>query len=166
MKFELLWYILLFVLLLLVQALICNQICLFDCITPMVYVYLALTFRINYPKWGILAWCFVMGISVDICSNTPGVGAASMTLIGLLQPYMLELFMPRDSQENFQPSMKTLGNSKYSWYTVIIVFIYCLTFYTLEAFNLFHWLQWLGCVFGSTALTSLLILSVEKLRTS
>ena len=57
MKFELLWYILLFVLLLLVQALICNQICLFDCITPMVYVYLALTFRINYPKWGILALC-------------------------------------------------------------------------------------------------------------
>ena len=166
MKLELLWYILLFVLLLMVQALICNQICLFDCITPMVDVYLALTFRINYPRWGVLAWCFTMGISVDIFSNTPGVGAASMTLIGLIQPYMLELFMPRDSQENFQPTMKTLGYSKYSWYTVIIVFIYCLTFYTLEAFNLFHWLQWLGSVFGSTALTALLIISIERLRTS
>ena len=78
MKLELLWYILLFVLLLMVQALICNQICLFDCITPMVYVYFALTFRINYPRWGVLAWCFVMGLCVDIFSNTPGVGAASI----------------------------------------------------------------------------------------
>ena len=166
MKLELVWHILLFVLLLLVQALICNQICLFDCVTPMVYVYLAITFRVNYPRWGVLAWCFVMGLCVDMCSNTPGVGAASMTLVGLVQPYLLELLMPRDSQENFLPTMKTLGTSKYIWYAVILVFIHCLTFYTLEAFNLFHWLQWLGCVFGSTALTVLLILSIERLRTS
>ncbi len=166
MKFELLWYILMFVLLWMVQALVCNQICLFDCASPMIYVYLPLTFRINYPRWGVLAWCFVMGLCVDISSNTPGVGAASMTLVGLLQPYLLDLFMPRDSQENFLPTMKTLGASKYVWYAISLVFIHCFTFFTLEAFNLYHWAQWIGCVFGSTALTTLLILAVERFRTS
>ena len=107
-----------------------------------------------------------MGLCVDISSNTPGVGAASLTLVGLLQPYLLNLFMPRDSQENFQPTMKTLGVTKYVWYALSLIFIHCLSFFTLEAFNLFHWLQWLGCVFGSTILTALLLMAVERLRSS
>ena len=77
MNFELIKHIILFVLLLLGQALVCNHIHLFDCATPFLYVYFVLMFRINYPRWGILAWAFVMGLGVDVFSNTPGVAAAS-----------------------------------------------------------------------------------------
>ena len=35
----------------------------------------------------------LLGLGVDIFSNTPGVGAASLTLTALLQPYLLSLFV-------------------------------------------------------------------------
>jgi hypothetical protein len=54
----------LFILLLLVlaQGLVLNRIQLFHCATPLLYAYFAIIFPRNYPKWGILLWCFFLGI--------------------------------------------------------------------------------------------------------
>ena len=164
MNLDLLRSISLFAVLLIVQALVLNHIHLFDCATPLLYVYLALLFRRNYPRWGILGWCFVMGLCVDVFSNTPGVGAASMTFLGLIQPYLLALFIPRDSPDDLAPSMHSLGVTKFIYYTIISVFIYCIVFFTLETFNFFNWMQCLLCIGGSTVITVVLILVIENLR--
>ena len=55
-----------FLILLFVQVLILNHIHLFDVATPLLYVYFAMTFHRNYPKWQVLLWCFFMGMVVDI----------------------------------------------------------------------------------------------------
>ncbi len=44
----------------------------------------------------------MMGLCVDVFANTPGVAAASMTAVGLLQPYLFELFVPRDSADDLE----------------------------------------------------------------
>ena len=92
--------VLLFAILLLAQVLVLNHIHLFDCATPLLYVYVVLQFRRNYPRWGILLVSFLLGLLVDIFSNTPGVAAASMTFLGFLQPYVLAMFLNRDSDED------------------------------------------------------------------
>ena len=109
-------------------------------------------------------WCFAMGLLVDIFSNTPGVAAAAMTLVGFLQPYVIELFAPRDSAEDLRPSPFTFGSSKYANYTIILVVIYCLAFFSLEAFNFYNWVQWLSSIGGSALLTIILILVIENFR--
>ena len=153
-----------FALLCLAQALVLNRIHLFSFATPLLYVYMVLLFRRNYPHWGVLIWCFFMGLVVDSFSNTPGLATASMTFLGFIQPSLLKLFVPRDAPEDLQPSMKTLGVASFSYYTVILVALYMLLFYTLEAFNFFNWQQWLATVFGSMALTIVLILAIENVR--
>lgn len=153
-----------FVVLLLVQALVLNYVHLFDCATPLLYVYFVLPTRRNQPQWLTLLMCFCMGLCVDSFSNTPGVAAASMTLVGALQPYLLRLFIQQDSPEDLRPSIKVLGPMKYVFYTIIIVTIYCLMFFTLEAFNFFNWLQWLASVGGSMVVTILLILVIDNFR--
>ena len=153
-----------FVVLLLVQALVLNYVHLFDCATPLLYVYFVLPTRRNQPQWLTLLLCFCMGLCVDSFSNTPGVAAASMTLAGVLQPYLLRLFIQQDSPEDLRPSIKVLGPMKYVFYTIIIVTVYCLMFFTLEAFNFFNWLQWLASVGGSTVVTILLILVIDNFR--
>ena len=45
-----------------------------------------------------------------------------------------------------------------------LVFLYCLIFFSLEAFNFFNWLQWLKCVGGSTVLTLILLMTIENVR--
>lgn len=153
-----------FVILCLAQALVLNHINLFGCATPLLYVYFILLFRRGFPRWAVLLWSFLTGLCVDIFSNTPGVAASSATLLGLLQPYLLNLFIPRDSPEDLMPSMKSLGVARYIYYTFICVLIYNTLFFTVESFNFFNWIQWLKNIGGSTALTVILILAIENVR--
>lgn len=153
-----------FIVLCLAQVLVLNHIHLWNSMIPLLNVYFALMFRRNYPKWGILLWCFALGLCIDIFSNTPGVAAASMTLVAAIQPYTLNLFVQRDTQDDIYPTAKTLGMSRYFYYTLISVLIYSTAFFTLEAFSFFYWRQWLPDIAGSTALTTAMILAIENLR--
>ncbi len=164
MNVDLLKGISVFVILLLVQVLVLNQIHLFGFATPLLYVYVAMLFRRNYPRWAILVWCFLMGLGVDVFSDTPGVASAAMTFVGFIQPYVLLLFINRDSPDDLEPSMRQLGVGKYFLYALIMTFFYCLLFFSLEDFSFFDLLHWLLSVVGSTVLTLLMILVIENLR--
>lgn len=166
MTIDLLQRVVAFVVLVVVQALVLNHIHLFGVATPLFYVYFVLLFRRNHPKWIILLTSFLLGLCIDVFSNTPGLAAASTTFIAVLQPYILEPFIPRDSDENLKPGMRTLGIGRFVYYTVFMVFLYNIVFFSLEAFNFFNWLQWLLCIGSSTLITVVLILVVENLRRS
>lgn len=146
------------------HALVFHRICVFHAATIFFYFYFVLLFPRNYPRWAMLLWCFFMGLMVDIYSNTPGVASASMTLVGALQPVLLNLFLPRDAEENMQVSAKTLGFGKYTVLVVALLLIYCLSYFTLEAFSFFDWIYWLKGIIGTTLLTSCLILAFEGFR--
>lgn len=156
--------ILMFIILCLVQVLVFNHILLFGCAIPFVYVYFMMQFQPSSPRWGVLLWGFLLGLCIDIFSNTPGVAAGSMTFLGLLQPYLLPLFIPRDCDDNIEPGIRSMGLGSYTYYTILCVSIYNVTFFTLEAFTFHNWQQWLLCIGGSTALTSVLILVIENLK--
>lgn len=153
--------LILFVVLCMVQALVLNRVHLFNYAIPLFYVYFVLSFPRNYPKWALLLWCFAMGLVNDTFANTAGVGCASMTLIAVLQPYWLELFVPRDAAEDFQPSLYSLGLGKFVAYSLPILLLYSLVFFALEAFNFFNWIHWLLTSFSSAVLTLVLILTIE-----
>jgi rod shape-determining protein MreD len=164
MTINLLKRALLFVIFCLAQVLVLNHIHLFDCATPLLYVYFVLIFPRNYKRWAILIWCFCMGLVMDTFANTPGVGAASMTFVGLLQPFLLKLFIHEDSADDLKPSFRSMGSASFTRYVVFLVLIYNIVFYVMEAFNFFNWLQIVECIGGSTVLTVLLILAIESVR--
>ena len=121
-----------FLVFLLVQVLVLNHVHLFDSATPLLYIYMVLLFPRNYPKWGMLVWAFAMGLGVDMFSNTPGVAAASLTLVALLRPYLLELFIQRESAEDLVPSMKVLGFGRYLFFAFIIASVSSFFGYTAD----------------------------------
>jgi rod shape-determining protein MreD len=153
-----------FVALLLAQVLVLNHVWLMNVATPLLYVYFAITFPRNTEKGEVLVWCFILGLLVDIFSNTPGLAAGSLTLIGMIQTYLVELFVPRDSAENLEVSAATLGWGKFSMLSGILILIYCFLFFILEAFNFFDWQLWLLRAVCSAALTLGLMLAIESLR--
>jgi rod shape-determining protein MreD len=155
---------LIFLVLCLAQALVLNRIQLFHCATPLLYVYFVLTFRRGYPKWAILLWSFVMGLTIDMFANTPGVATGSLTLIGALQPYVLELFLPHEADEHMPVKAAVMGWGNFVTYTFLLVLLFCLVFFSLETFSFFNWLHWLECIGGSTLLTIVLILTLENTR--
>lgn len=153
-----------FVVLLVVQVLVLNHVWLLNVATPLLYVYFAITFPRNTEKGEVLGWCFFLGLLIDIFSNTPGLAAGTLTLIGMTQTYLVELFVPRDSVENLEVSAATLGWGKFSMLSGILTLIYCLLFFILEAFNFFDWQLWILRAVFSTVLTLLLMLAIESVR--
>ena len=137
----------LFVILCLAQVLVLNHIHLFSCATPLLYVYFIISIRRHYPRWGLLLWGFCMGLLLDTFSNTPGVTAASLTLLSFVQP-----------------SIATLGVSKYTWYSFFSILLFCVVFFSLEQFSFFDPIQWLLNVGGSTLLTFLLVFVIDNVR--
>ena len=161
MAIELLNRLVMFGALFLAQVLILNHVHLFDVATPLLYVYYVITFRRGFPKWIMLVSSFVLGLVVDIFSSTPGLTAGSMTLVALLQPYILERLVPRDSADDLKTSAKTLSYGKFSFLSGVITAIYCLVFFTLEAFSFFDWLVWMERILASIVLTWILLMAIE-----
>ena len=156
--------LIMFVVLALVQVLVLNYVWLFNVATPLLYVFFVITFPRNSAKGEVLVWCFMLGLVIDLFSNTPGLASGAMTLIGLIQPYLLELFVPRDSAENMEVSVATLGIAKFFTFSIILTLIYSLLFFALEAFNFFEWQMWLLRSICSTLLTMVLMLAIESVR--
>ena len=69
------WFALFF----LAQVIVLGRIHLFHYATPLFYVYFVAMFPRNYPKWSVLLWSFLLGLIIDIFSNTPGLAASVMT---------------------------------------------------------------------------------------
>lgn len=153
-----------FLTLLFVQVLILNHIHLFDVATPLLYVYFAMTFHRNYPKWQVLLWCFFMGLAVDTFSSTPGLAASCLTLTGFAQTYLLERLVPRDSAENLDASIAALGFSKFAMLCGLLVVPYCLLFFALEDFSFFYVIDWGLKAISSAALTLVMMLAVESIH--
>lgn len=151
-------------LLVLFQTLILNHIRILGCATPFLYIILPLQFPLGQPRWASLLWCFSAGLLIDMFSNTPGVASGSLTLIGLIQPYMLRLFVSKETEDTFVATLKSLGYMKYITYSATIVLIFCLTFYTLEAFSFLNATMWLMSWAGSAVFTQFLVIVNEKLK--
>ena len=164
MKIELINRLVMFVALFVAQVLILNHVHLLGVGTPLLYVYFAITFRRNFPKWLVLVSCFLLGLLIDVFSNTPGLAASTMTLVALAQTYLIELVAPRDSAEDLEASAKVLGASKFVTLSALLTLLYCLVFFALEAFNFFDVLLWLARSVISFVLTMVLILAVESVR--
>ena len=91
-----------FLVFVLAQAMVLSRIHLFGVATPLLYVYFVTQLPRSYPKWAGLLWGFLMGLLIDIFSNTPGMASASLTLIAAIQPYYFELFVSRLLFHNLQ----------------------------------------------------------------
>lgn len=153
-----------FIVLLLLQVLVLGRIHLFGCATPLVYVYMVISFPRGLQRWQTLLWAFGMGLLVDIFSTTPGVASASLTLLAAVQPFLVRLFAQHESSDEMEPSVRTMGITSYAYYMCTCVALFCVVFFCLESFHLLGFFHAFGCIVLSTVLTSLLIMGFEFMR--
>ncbi|MCM1311701.1 MAG: rod shape-determining protein MreD [Bacteroides sp.] len=151
------------IILLAVQVLILNHLHLLGYATPLVFGYMLTSFRAGTSRIGILLWGFVTGMLFDMCTNTSGIGAASCTLLAMIQPPLLRLFIPRDAPENFEPLLANMGLGRFFSYTLIAMFVFHAAFFFLDAFSLADWVLTAISIFGGTVLSAVIILFVELL---
>ncbi len=157
----LLWCVVLF----LMQVLVFNHVHLLGYATPMPYIYALLVRPSRRPRWETVALGFVMGLTIDVFSGMPGPAAASLTLLGLLCPPLLNHFAPDERRdEAFTPSVRAMGWPRFLRYATTALLLHTTAFFLLENFNFLHPLTLLLNITGSTLLSLLFIAAMERVR--
>ena len=153
-----------FLLLALLQILVFNSIQLFGVATPLAYIALLIYFPLNAYRTGNIVWAFCMGLLMDIFTNQPGVAAASMTFLGLVQPVLLQLMAPKEAVEDMIPNFHTMGRWNHVRYILLLCLIYCIVFFAIESFSYYDFHHLLLTMGSSTLFTFIVIILLETFR--
>ena len=156
-------FLLWFLGLVLFQVLLFNNIQVAGVINPFLYVYFIIALPIHINRISLVGIGFVMGIVIDMFSNTWGIHAMATTFVAYLRPYILRLISTQEEQDRIMPRFRTMAGN-YLKYIVLIVFIHHLSLFLLEAFSFKNiWLVLLKSLV-STLITIVFVLTLENIR--
>lgn len=155
--------IILFIVLILAQVLVLNNIQFLGFVNPYLYVLFIISLPVSLPRWFTLILAFAMGILIDVFSNTLGMHAAAAVLIAYARSFIIKLFTSIDEGNNPTPSFHTFGVGSYIKYIFVMVFLHHATLFYLEAFSFSHfWLILFKTLLSST-ITILIILGLKSM---
>jgi rod shape-determining protein MreD len=127
---------LIFILLVLLQILLFNNIQFSGYVNPYIYIMFILLLPVEIPSWLLLLISFATGLTIDMYSGTPGMHTSATVLAGFVRPYVLRITAPRDGYEpGANPSMMVYGFRWFLIYASLIVLIHHLALFYLEVFR-------------------------------
>lgn len=134
-----------FIILVLLQVLIVQNIRLGSYIVLLPYVLFILMLPFDTPRLLLIAFSFFIGLTIDMFYDTAGMHAAACTLMGFTRYYLLRFIAPRDGYEQgLQPSIDDMGSAWFITYAGILIFSHHLFFFYLEVFR---WTEFFGTLF-------------------
>lgn len=127
----------LFIALVLLQVLVFSKIRYLGYVNPMVYLLFLILYPYGENKIPFLFAAFLLGLTVDIFSNTGGIHAASAVFIAYVRTGILKIVFGQklDFQEL---KLMQYPFTKVFSYTTIMVVLHHTLFYFLEVFNFNH----------------------------
>lgn len=164
MNKDVIQFTLLFIIMLLVQVLICNHIAIFNVAIPIVFIYFIIRLPIPLGLGTLFTLSFLLGLSVDIFSDTPGVNSLACTLLAALKRPVYYAYVQRDDKTKVLiPSISSLGVGTYCRYLVSMVGIYCLMVFSIEYFSFADLQDILILSASSCLLTFISLLAIDCL---
>lgn len=155
-----------FVVLVLVQVLILNNIHFLRIATPFLYLYFILKMPVGTSQANVVFFSFLIGLVIDLFSNTPGMHAAACTLAGFARETLIGLYMGKDLPGGIYPSYRTFGYGGFFKYTLTFVVIHHLTLFLIESLTFFDPLFLMLRIAASVVTTTLLICTIEAFNIS
>ena len=125
-----------FILLVLAQVLIFNNIEISGYLTPYVYILFLILLPFETPGWVILISGFFLGFIMDIFSETMGMHTAATTFAAYMRPIALRIFAPREGYETGSlPRVHYFGLAWFIRYAAFIVIAHHLVLFYVEMFR-------------------------------
>lgn len=157
-------YIFMFVILVLIQVLLMNHIVLFDSAVCFIFIYFLIKLPISVSPNLMLTLGFLIGLAVDILSDTPGLNALCCTVLASLKRPVFFAYEQHDDQKrNVSPSIGTMGFFNFCKYIFSMAAIYCLLAFFVEFINFSDVVGILIKAGASTLFTFLVMLAIDSL---
>ena len=162
---KILRFSLIFILLILLQILLFNNIQFSGYVNPYVYLMFILILPVEIPSWLLLLLSFLTGLIMDFFSNSPGMHTFATVLAGFVRPYILRVISPRDGYEpGSSPSMLTYGFRWFLIYTLLFVLIHHTALFYIEVFRFTDFFRTMLRVLLSSLFSVIFILLFEYYR--
>lgn len=154
---KLIKYSLMFLVAVLVQVLLLNQVQFSGYINPYFYIVFVLLLPLSTPRYLLLLLGFLIGLTIDIFSDSLGIHAAATVLIAYIRPFVIRVISTREEDRNDFPG---LLQNKFGWffsYVTILVLAHHFVLFYLEYFTFSHFFYTLLKVIFSSVFTIFII---------
>jgi rod shape-determining protein MreD len=162
---QILKFSLFFILLILLQVLLFNNIQFSGYVNPYVYLMFILLLPVEIPSWLLLLLSFLTGFTIDLFCESPGMHTSATVFAGFVRPYILRIIAPRDGFESGQvPSIENYGFRWFLTYALIMVLIHHTTLFYLEVFRFSNFFRTMLRVLLSSLFSVTFIVFLEYYR--
>ena len=145
-----------YVLVMLLQVLLFDQLQLWGACHPYIYVLCLLMMPITLSHSASMLIGALAGLIMDVFSNTLGVHMAACILLMFIRPYLIGMIVNDKDRLNEQISLRAIGMEALIKYVVILVVIHHLTVFSLAAWSWQH----IGFVLLETLISGLITLTI------
>lgn len=152
------------ILLVLLQVGILNNIGLWGLINPFVYVFFILMLPLATPRALLMILAFGTGLMMDIASNTGGLHAAASTLLGFIRPWWVKSVFEKNKYidiKNFK--IEDIDTPSFITYGSLLIFAHHSLLYVVEAAEFGLLLYTLGKALINSIIALLLMLGFRFL---
>jgi rod shape-determining protein MreD len=152
----------LFIALVLLQALVLNQIFFLGCATPFLYIYFIIKLPVTVNRNVVLALGFILGLTVDALCNTMGLNTVATTFIAFMRLPVQKLFFDKEDIEYLNLSMSAAGGD-FVKYAIALILLHHIILVLVETFSYYNIFVILLRIVSSSILTFCLIYAIEGL---
>ena len=145
-----------YIIVMLLQILLFDQLQLWGACHPYIYVLCLLMMPITLPHSADMIIGAVVGLIMDVFCNSMGVHTASCIFLMFVRPYLLGAIINDKDRLNEQISLRTVGMEAFIKYTFILVLIHHLTVFSLAAWSWSH----IGFVLLETLISSIVTILI------
>lgn len=143
-------YAILFMVLVFVQVLFLNQVQISGFVNPYIYILFVMLLPLNSPRYVVLIGAFLVGLSVDVFSNTLGIHAFASVFVSYLRPLIIRVITNREEDMSDYPGLAQNGFMWFLKYAVLMVVIHHVMLFYVEVFSFSNFLGTLYRAFLSS----------------
>jgi hypothetical protein len=117
------------------QVLIFSQVQLSGFFNPYIYILFIILLPLSTPRYAVLILGFLLGLVIDVFSNSLGIHSAATVFIAYLRPLVIRVISNREDDKNDYPG---LHQNKLSWfisYVAIMVLLHHFVLFYLEVYT-------------------------------
>jgi len=155
-----------FALFILVQVFVLHQVTpLHKLITPYLYFLFIIWLPFNTGRSLLMLIAFIFGLTLDYFLQTPGLHAAACVLVAYVRPFLINLLIRQegDEQNYASPSIVSMGWAPYFTLVFILTLLHHGYLVFLEWMQFGSFLYFLGKTLATTGVSMLLIVITELL---
>lgn len=148
----------------LAQAVVFNNLVLFNCAMPFVFIYVIISLPVTTSTNLSTLIGFLTGLCADAFADTYGLNALCCTILAFIRKPVFHLYIPRDEDLAEQcPGMKSMGTVNYLKYAGTMVLIYCIMVFVIESFGFFNIWRMAVRILASSVYTLVVIYAIDSL---